>query len=146
LEFDILNNIDKICSKLDLIDDFYYDRVLFSLTNFSIKYLINNDPNNEKYLIKILNSIYYSTKNSIDNLRLLSGLNSILALIDCYDDEKKEKISKILLRAIITSKTFYEKSITLDIIVRFLHVDNSKIREILSQNIDSFLISFNDKM
>jgi len=144
LEFNILNKINYICSNLDKIDDFYFERTVFSLTNFCIKYLIKNDPNNEKYLITYVETVFNLAKRSINNNRVIVCLNSLYSLNSCLTTKMSERLPKILVKIIATTKNYFEKDMSLDLILKFIII-SSTVKEKLAKYLEYFYIQISDK-
>ena len=144
LEFNILNKFSYICSNLQRIDDFYFERTIFCLTNFCIKYLVNSDNKNDKYLSMFVDAAYYIAKHSINNCRVIVCLNSLYSLFTTLDNTKVSKIPNILIRTIITCKTSFEKDMILEIILKFITLSDL-IKEKLAKFLDYFYLQMSDK-
>ncbi len=144
LEFNILNKFEYICNNLDKIDDFYFERTIFSLTNFSFKYLVNNHENNLKYLIKYIDYVFRLAKRSLCNLRVITCMNSLYVLFNSIDETKQEKLPKILIKLIASCRNFYEKNMSLDLISKFINI-SEKVKNFLANHLEYFYLQLSDK-
>ena len=81
LSFSIPQHFIYYCENLSKVDEFYFERVVFSLVNFSKLFLLNNFDKNHKYFNKLFNSLYQYVKYSTNNLKILSSLYGLYELL-----------------------------------------------------------------
>ena len=168
LSFGLHNKFEDICRKINFIDNFYFERVVFVLINFNHIYLKNNlkSESNINFVSLLFNSLYNCMKDTTD---LNKEINCIIGLINLIkdleddleflnkmlkinkDNNRLKKICFSLLKCMIESENNNEINLSLDIISQIINNDNNseinnKIREYFSQYINYFFISDSNEM
>jgi len=137
LDLYIPQNFDYYCQNLSKIEQFYFERVVFSLVNFSKLFLLNNFEKNKKHFNTLFVGLYQYVKHSTDNLKIISSLNALYELLMSLENLQLNSISKeelqlfkngkqlvklgnILLKCFLCAKNDHEKYLTLDVICSFI--------------------------
>jgi hypothetical protein len=164
VELCIPKRFSYFCESLNKVDDFYFERVVFNLVNFTNIYLFNNFDKNSKYVSKFFNSLYKLCKYTTNNSKIitcLTALHQIISQIEKLNlniiskeelqlfknNKQLTKISNILIKLFITSKNNIEKFHSLDLINSFI---NNKqyfyiIKESLQKHYQIFFLQYSEK-
>jgi len=130
--------IDYILENLEKVDDFYFERSLFVLTNFAICQL--TAQKNKSYLKKYVKSCYRFVKNTNNNFKNIIIMNSLLKFTDNLSERKQQNCAKFLIRLLSKAKK-YELIVVLEII--FQYISKSKI---FYEELQKYLKYFNLKV
>jgi vesicle coat complex subunit len=150
------------------IDEFYFERVIFSLVNMSKILLFNNLQGNLKEIQLLLKALLKVTRYSTNSNKILTAHIGILEIIKEFEklnlnkitkdelllfknNQQLVKISNSLLKLYISCKTPIEKYMVLDLFLNYLNEANEKteflnvIKDNLIKSIDLFYLKNNDK-
>jgi vesicle coat complex subunit len=139
ISLNIPNRFTYFCDNLKNVDNFYFERVIFSLVNFAKLFLLNNFEKNKKYVEILFKSLFKIVKYSTNFSKILTALHGLYEIIKSIDDLKLNSISKeelqlfksgrqlsklgdCLIRLVISScnKSDHEKFSGLELILKFL--------------------------
>jgi len=143
-----------ICSNLSKVDDFYFERVLFSLINFAKLFILNNFDKNYKYFKTLFDSVYRCIKYSTNSSKIISSGYALFELIYAVqnlnlnkiskeehqlfkNNKQLEKIANILIKTAISSKKDHEKYLSIVLISKFLssfHISSTNKNEKPGEN------------
>ena len=163
LSFGLHNKFEDICMKLNYIDNFYFERVIFVLINFTHIYLKHNLKNesNVTFIILLFHSLYNCMKQTTDFNKEINCIIGLISLIKEFENNleflnnilkmKKEnnrlkKICFSLLKCLFESNNNNDINLSLDIISQIIinnnnNEINNKIREYYSKYINYFFIN-----
>jgi hypothetical protein len=164
IELGIPQRFTYLCENLNKVDDFYFERMVFTLVNFSKLFLFNNFDKNNKYIIKFFNSLYKQSKYTTNNSKIISCLTGIYEMIIEIDKlnlnsisieelnlfkNKKQliRISELLLKSYLCSKNNIEKFQTLELINSYCKTIDYFIiiKENIEKHYNNFFLKYNDK-
>jgi vesicle coat complex subunit len=132
------------CTNLNKVDDFYFEHLVFALTNFFKIFLVNNLDKNFKYIETLFNAFYHSIKHSTNFIKILSSLWGVYEIINSLDrlklnviskeeynlfkgGKRLEKIGNALVKLVICSRNDNEKFLALDLVHKFLQANSKNI-------------------
>lgn len=130
-----------ILENLYKIDEFYFERSLFVLTNFALRNLCVEK--NQSYLKQFIKAIYNQVKNNNNNYKSINLMNSLFYFTDNLSERKQQNCVKYLIRLLINSKK-YEQLVILDLILKY--IGKSKIiYENFQKHINYFGLKVSEK-
>ena len=89
LSFGLHNKFEDICMKLNYIDNFYFERVVFVLINFTHIYLKHNLKNesNINFISLLFNSLYNCMKQTTDFNKEINCIIGLISLIKEFEND-----------------------------------------------------------
>jgi hypothetical protein len=165
IELSLPNRLTYFLENLGKIDEFYFERCVFTLINFSKLFLFNNFEKNSKYITMLFKTLFKNAKYTTNNIKLqtcISGiyeiileiknlkLNSIsLDEVNLFLNKKQLlKISTLLIKNYLCAKSSVEKYLSLDLIIKYLNMTSSHFDIINSElltHLNLFFLNYNDK-
>jgi vesicle coat complex subunit len=165
IELNIPNKLKYFLDNLHKVDDFYFERVVFTLINFSKLFLFNNFDKNIKYIIEVFKKLYQICKYTTNTSKALACLVAIYEIIqeiknlklntisldelNLFKNKKQLlKVSNLLIKNYLFSKTAVEKYLSLDIILKYLNSTSEFFDTInlsINNNLNLFFLNGNDK-
>jgi vesicle coat complex subunit len=165
IEIGLPKRLMYLFDNLSKIDDFYFERCIFGLINFSKLFLFNNFDKNNKYIIKFFNSLYTIAKYTTNSSKTQTCLSAIYEIITeikglrlnsisleefklFKNGKQLNKVANLLIKNFLCSKCPVEKYLSLDLINKYLasmseHFDI--INNDLMTHLNIFFLNYNDK-
>ena len=121
----LLLKYTDIVKDLNVIDECYYERVVFSLVNFTKVYLILNMSANASYVEKLFTALYNVIKHSTNTFKVITSFCGIYDLL--LDLSKDNNNTSLTLYDKILFKNDYKRlsKLSLHLLKLYLQVQST---------------------
>ena len=138
----LLLKFTDIVKDLNVIDECYYERVVFSLVNFTKVYLILNMSANASYVEKLFTALYNVIKHSTNTFKVITSFCGIYDLI--LDLSKDNNNTSLTLYDKILFKNDYKRlsKLSLHLLKLYLQVQSTPNNSLYLINVLDIILHF----